>query len=56
MFLVLLVCFVVVMLVWLLAKMGAIAANSDWLAFIAVAILGAVVFLVSGGVVVVNKF
>jgi predicted membrane channel-forming protein YqfA (hemolysin III family) len=52
---VLLVVFVVVMLIWLLAKTGAIAANSDWLAFIAVLVLGVVVFLVGTGVVVVER-
>ena len=49
---ILLVVFVVVMLVWLLAKTGALAANTYWLAFIAVLVLGVVVFLVGSGVVV----
>lgn len=52
---VLLVCFVVIMLVWLLAKIGAIQANDGWLAFIAVAILGVVVFLYGSGVIVVER-
>ena len=51
---VLLVVFVVVMLVWFLAKTGAIAANTDWLAFVAVLVLGVVVFLVGSGVIVVE--
>jgi hypothetical protein len=49
---ILLVIFVVVMLLWLMAKTGAIAANTDWMAFIAVLILGVVVFLVGTGVIV----
>ena len=42
------------MLLWGLSKTGAVAVNSDWLAFIAVLILGLVVFLVGGGVIVVK--
>ena len=49
---ILLVIFVVVMLVWLMARTGAIAANTDWMAFIAVLVLGVVVFLVGSGVIV----
>ncbi len=52
---ILLVCFVVVMLVWMLAKTGAIAANDGWLAFIAVLILGIVVFLYGSGVIVIER-
>ena len=51
---VLLVVFVVVMIIWLLAKTQAITANSDWLAFIAVAVLGVVVFLVGTGTIPVE--
>lgn len=49
------VVFVVVMLLWGLARSGAITANTDWLAFVAVLVLGAVVFLVGAGVVVVDR-
>jgi len=43
------------MLVWFLAKTGALTANTDWLAFVAVLVLGVVVFLVGAGVVVVER-
>jgi len=49
---ILLVCFVVVQLVWLLALLGAVpqtAGYSPWLAWFACLILGAVVFLVGSG-------
>ena len=52
---VLLVVFVVVMLVWFLAGSKSITANADWLAFIAVLVLGVVVFLVGSGVIVVER-
>ena len=55
MFLVLLVIFIVVMLLWGLSKSGAVAVNGDWMAFIAVLILGVVVFLYAGGVIVVDR-
>lgn len=55
MFIVLLVCFIVVMLLWALSKSGAVAVNSDWMAFIACLILGIVVFLYAGGVIVVER-
>jgi hypothetical protein len=48
---VLLVCFIVVMLLWLLSLLGAVqglAPNSPWLAFFAVLILGIAVFLAKG--------
>jgi len=41
-----LVCFVVVMLLWVLAKMKAITADTDVFAFIACLLLGIAVFLV----------
>ena len=47
---ILLILFVVVMLLWFLSLVGqhpAVAVYSPWLAFLAVAILGAVVFLYS---------
>lgn len=58
MFIVLLVCFVVVMLVWLLAMLGAIPKDnpaSSWLPWFACLILGVVVFLVGSGVIVVER-
>ena len=55
MLLILLVVFVVVMVVWLLMLTGTIVGNDRWLAFIACAILGAVVFLVGSGVIVVER-
>lgn len=51
---ILLVCFVVVLLLWGLANTGAVQANTGWIAFIAVLILGLVVFLVGGGIVVLR--
>lgn len=49
---ILLVIFVVVMLVWALINAGSISGNGNWLAFIAVLVLGIVVFLVGSGAVV----
>jgi hypothetical protein len=52
---ILLVCYTVVMLIWLLSLLGAhpaAAPYSPWLAFFAVLILGVVVFLLGSGVVV----
>lgn len=53
---VLLVCFVVIMLVWGLGLGGAIdlKANQGWLAFLAVLILGIVIFLLGTGVIVIE--
>lgn len=55
---VLLVCFIVLMLLWFLTLVapGAsqIATYSPWLAFLAVLILGVVVFLVGSGTVAVG--
>ena len=51
-FIVLLVCFTVVMLVWLLGLLGAVPGGVErqgWLAFFAVLVLGIVVFLVGSG-------
>lgn len=53
---VLLVIFVVVMLVWALINAGSISGNGNWLAFIAVLVLGVVVFLTGTGVVVYKGF
>lgn len=50
---ILLVIFVVVLLLWGLSLHGAVNANSNYFAFIAVLILGIVVFLVGSGVIVV---
>ena len=55
---ILLVCFVVVMLVWLLALLGALPDSprfSPWLAFIACLIVGLAVFVVGPGMVVVAR-
>lgn len=57
---VLLVVFVVVMLIWFLSLVGTLpgtttAGRGDWLAWIAVAVLGVVVFLVGAGVLVVER-
>jgi len=52
---VLLVCFVVVIVLWLLSLLAAYpgsASHSPWLAFFAVLILGIVVFLTGWGVVI----
>jgi len=51
---VLMVIFIVVMLLWGLAKTGSVTANTDWLAFIAVLILGICIFLVGTGVIVIE--
>ena len=55
------VCFIVVMLLWFLMLMGAVTTPeksvqaSPWLAFIAVLILGIVVFLLGSGVIVIER-
>ncbi len=55
MLLVLFVIFIIVMVMWGLIKAGSIAGNPDWLAFIAVLILGIVVFLLGTGVIVIER-
>ena len=54
---ILLVCFVVVMLLWLLALLRVIPTENahPWLSFFAVLIVGIVVFLVGNGVVTVMR-
>ncbi len=55
---ILLVIFVVVMLLWVLSLLGAVTtppAASPWLAFIAVLVLGTVVFLYGSGVIEVER-
>jgi hypothetical protein len=55
---VLLVCFVMVMFLWLLANLGAVpntAAYSPWLAWFACFVLGVMVFLVGSGMIVMNR-
>ena len=51
---ILLVCFVVIMLLWLLALLRVLPTENahPWLSFFAVLILGGVVFLVGQGVVI----
>ena len=52
MYIVLLVIFIVVMLLWGFSNAGAIAnPASSWIPFVAVLVLGLVVFLVGGGIV-----
>ena len=54
---ILLVIFVVIMLLWFLSMVGAVAltpAASSWFPWIAVLILGIVVFLLGTGVIVVD--
>lgn len=51
---ILLVLFILIMAIWGLILGGAISGNDRWLAFIAVLILGTVVFLVGGGVIEVT--
>ncbi len=56
MFIVLLVIFVMAMFMWLVGNLGALPAPANaWLPFIAVLILGIVVFLVGGGVVAMQR-
>jgi hypothetical protein len=55
---ILLVCFVVILLLWFLSMVGAVSLNpaaSSWFPWIAVLILGIVVFLLGTGVIVVDR-
>lgn len=57
MFVVLLVCFVMVMFLWLLSMLGVqpAATYSPWLAWFACLFLGLVVFLTGSGLVVMSR-
>ena len=52
---ILLVLFVIAMALWAAILGGAVSGNPNWLAFVAVLILGIVVFLVGGGVIEVHS-
>jgi hypothetical protein len=54
---ILLVCFTMVMFIWLLGNLGSVAMGDagKWLAFFACLILGVVVFLLGSGVIVVES-